>query len=54
VDAELLLARKVIKDLKDGLKVLGDGKLTKTLTVRAHAFSETAKASIEARAGQPP
>lgn len=51
VDAELLLARKVIKDLKDGLKVLGDGKLTKSLTVSAHAFSETAKASIEAAGG---
>jgi len=51
VDAELLLARKVIKDLKDGLKVLGDGKLTKALTVRARAFSETAKASIEAVGG---
>jgi large subunit ribosomal protein L15 len=51
VDAELLLARKVIKDLKDGLKVLGDGKLTKAITVRAHAFSETAKSAIEAAGG---
>lgn len=51
VDAELLLARKVIKDLKDGLKVLGDGKLSKPLIVRAHAFSGTAKEAIEAAGG---
>ncbi len=51
VDAELLLARKVIKDLKDGLKVLGDGKLTKALNVSARAFSESATAAIEAAGG---
>lgn len=51
ITGELLLAKKVIKDLKDGLKVLGDGKLTKKLTVRAHAFSGTAEEAITAAGG---
>lgn len=52
ITAELLLAKKVIKDLKkDGLKVLGDGKLTKALTVRANAFSGTAEEAITAAGG---
>ncbi len=51
VDPEFLLKRRMIRKLKDGLKVLGEGELTKKLTVRAHAFSESAKAKIEAAGG---
>src|SRR3569833_569485 len=40
VTPELLLERRVIGDLKDGGKILGDGELTKKLTVRAHHFSK--------------
>lgn len=38
--------------LKDGVKVLADGELTKTLTVQAHKFSKSAVAKIEAAGGK--
>lgn len=51
VTPELLLERGVIRDLKDGLKVLGDGELTSALTVRAHKFSKSAQEKIAASGG---
>jgi large subunit ribosomal protein L15 len=52
VTPELLLERRIIKKLeKDGLKVLGEGELTKALTVRAHKFSKTAEQKITAAGG---
>jgi large subunit ribosomal protein L15 len=51
VTPELLLERRVIRDLKDGLKVLGDGELDKALTVRAHKFSKSAAEKIAASGG---
>ncbi|MGQ9880900.1 MAG: 50S ribosomal protein L15 [Armatimonadota bacterium] len=52
VTPELLLERRIIKDLeKDGLKVLGEGELTKPLTVRAHKFSKSAQQKITAAGG---
>ncbi|MER3473564.1 MAG: 50S ribosomal protein L15 [Armatimonadota bacterium] len=52
VTPELLLERRIIKKLeKDGLKVLGEGELTKPLTVRAHKFSKTAEQKITAVGG---
>ncbi len=52
VTPELLLKRRIIKKLeKDGLKVLGEGELTKALTVRAHKFSKTAEQKITAAGG---
>ena len=52
VTIDLLLETGVIKSVKDGVKVLGNGTLTKKLTVQAHAFSEGAKAKIEALGGK--
>ena len=52
VTIELLLETGVIKSVKDGVKVLGNGTLTKKLTVQAHAFSEGAKAKIEELGGK--
>ena len=52
VTPEALLSRGIVKDLKDGLKVLGDGEITKALTVRAHKFSKTAREKIEAAGGK--
>ena len=52
VDAEALLAAKIIRDVLDGVKVLGNGELTKTLTVKAAVFSATAKEKIEAAGGK--
>jgi len=51
VTPELLLERRVIRELKDGLKVLGDGELDRALTVRAHKFSKSAKDKIAASGG---
>jgi len=53
VTPELLLERRVIRELKDGLKVLGDGELDRALTVRAHKFSKSAKDKIAASGGTP-
>ncbi|RIA78178.1 large subunit ribosomal protein L15 [Anaeroplasma bactoclasticum] len=51
VDAEALVKAALIKDVKDGVKVLGNGELTKKLTVKANKFSEAAKKAIEAKGG---
>ena len=52
VDIELLLAKKIIRKSLDGLKILGNGELTKSLTVKANIFSATAKEKIEAAGGK--
>ena len=52
VDLEALLAKKIVRKSLDGLKVLGNGELTKTLTVKAAVFSATAKEKITAAGGQ--
>jgi len=51
VDIEALGKAGLIGQLKDGLKVLGDGELTKALTVKAHKFSKSAEAKIAAAGG---
>ena len=50
VSPEVLLNNGIIKNLRDGLKILGSGELSQALTVSAHFFSESAKEKI-ARAG---
>lgn len=52
VTIETLIETGVIKNVKDGVKILGNGELTKKLTVKANAFSEGAKAKIEALGGK--
>lgn len=52
VDIELLLADHVIREALDGLKILGNGEITKKLTVKAAVFSATAKEKIEAAGGK--
>ena len=52
VDLEALLAAKIVRKPLDGLKVLGNGELTKKLTVKATVFSATAKEKIEAAGGK--
>lgn len=52
VTIELLMETGVIKSPKDGVKILDNGELTKKLTVKANAFSEGAKAKIEALGGK--
>ena len=52
VDMEALLAKKIVRKELDGLKVLGNGELTKKLTVKAVVFSATAKEKITTAGGQ--
>ena len=52
VDLEALLAAKLVRKELDGVKVLGEGELTKKLTVKATVFSATAKEKIEAAGGK--
>lgn len=51
VDVEALLAAGIIKEVRDGVKILGNGELTKKLDVKVNAFSATAKEKIEALGG---
>ena len=51
VTVESLMDIGIIKNPRDGVKILGDGELTKKLTVKVNAFSDGAKAKIEAVGG---
>jgi large subunit ribosomal protein L15 len=51
VDLEALGKAGLVGQIKDGVKVLGDGELTKALTVKAHKFSKSALAKIAAAGG---
>ena len=52
VDAAALIEKGIISTVFDGVKVLGNGEITKNLTVKATIFSATAKAKIEAAGGK--
>lgn len=52
VDAEALLGARVLSKCVNGVKILGSGEINKKLTVRASAFSESAKQKIEAAGGK--
>ncbi len=52
VDVEALLNAKIIRETLDGVKVLGNGEITKKVTVKAAVFSATAKEKIEAAGGK--
>lgn len=50
VNPEILLEKGLIKDLKHGVKILGEGEMTRPLKIRAHAFSKSALEKLN-RAG---
>ncbi len=52
VDANVLLSEGVLSKCEYGLKILGNGEITKKLTVKASAFSASAKEKIEAAGGK--
>ncbi len=52
VDAQLLLDEGVLSKCVNGVKILGNGEITRKLTVKASAFSESAKQKIEAAGGK--
>lgn len=51
VSVETLMENGIVKNPQDGVKILGNGELTKKLNVKANAFSEGAKSKIEAVGG---
>jgi large subunit ribosomal protein L15 len=51
VDAEALIRGGFISDLRDGIKVLATGELTRALTIKAHKFSASAREKISAAGG---
>ncbi|MDO5563822.1 MAG: 50S ribosomal protein L15 [Eubacteriales bacterium] len=51
VDVKTLLDKRVISKSSDGVKILGQGELTKKLNVKVNAFSESAKEKIESLGG---
>ena len=52
VSIETLIEAGIVKNPRDGVKILGNGELTKKLTVKANAFSASAAAKIEALGGK--
>ncbi len=52
VTPALLIQSGLIKSIQDGVKILGDGELTKRLVVKAHKVSQTAESKIAARGGR--
>ncbi len=51
VTVDMLVETRIVRNPKDGVKILGNGELTKKLTVQANAFSASAKEKIEAAGG---
>jgi large subunit ribosomal protein L15 len=51
VDAAALKAKRIVLGSHDGIRVLGEGELTRKLTVKAHHFTASAKQKIEAKGG---
>jgi len=52
ITPETLMEKRIIRDIKDGLKVLGDGKIERPVTVKATAFSASASEKIAAAGGK--
>ena len=52
VTVDALIEKGIIKDARDGVKILGNGELTKKLNVKVNAYSESAKAKIEELGGK--
>lgn len=51
ITPDYLMEQGILKDIKNGVKILGNGEITKSLTVKAHAFSAAAKEKIEKAKG---
>ena len=52
VDVEALIGKGLIKQSLDGVKILGNGEISKKLTVKVNAYSDSAKQKIEAAGGK--
>jgi len=47
-----LISKGIVKNIKDGVKILGNGEVTRAITVKAHKFSKAAKEKIEKAGGK--
>ena len=52
IDVDTLRSAGLVKQVRDGIKILGDGDLKVALTVKAHKFTKSAKEKIEAASGR--
>lgn len=52
VDIDALIEKGLVKKVLDGVKILGNGEISKKLTVQVNAYSEAAKQKIEAAGGK--
>jgi len=52
ISPEFLIEQKLVGNIRDGLRILGEGELGKKLTVKAHHFSAAAREKIEAAGGK--
>ena len=52
IDPVALIEAGLVKNIRDGIRVLGNGELTKKVTVKAMGFSKTAQSKIEAAGGK--
>ena len=52
IDVNALIESGIVKNPRDGIKILGDGEITKNFTVKAAKFTKTAQAKIEAAGGK--
>ena len=52
VDPVALIEQGILKNVRDGIRILGNGELTKRLTVKANGFTKTAESKIKAAGGE--
>ncbi len=52
VDPVSLIEKGILKNVRDGIRILGNGELSKSVTVKAHGFTRTAREKIEAAGGK--
>jgi len=52
ITPEILMEKGILKDLKDGLKILGEGEIRRPITIKADAFSAAALSKITASGGK--
>jgi len=52
ITPEVLLEKGIIKKIKDGVKILGNGDIKKSITIKTHAISKSARQKIESKGGK--
>jgi len=52
ITPEILLEKGIIKKIKDGVKILGNGDIKKSINIKTHAISKSARQKIESKGGK--